>query len=46
MHLVHCQKNLECNQHILKIKFSLAKIIFIKPLRFVKTHEDVNNDGS
>ena len=44
MNLVHCQKQLECHQHILKLRF--VKIIFIKPLRFVKTHEDVSKDRS
>ena len=27
-------------------KFNFVKIIFIKPLRFVKTHEDVSKDRS
>ena len=30
----------------LKIKFRFVKIIFIKPLRFVKAHEDVSKDRS
>ena len=38
MNLVHSQKQLECHQHILKFKF--VKIMFIKPLIFVKNHED------
>ena len=28
----------------LKIKFRFVKIIFIRPLTFVKTHEDVSKD--
>ena len=45
MNLLCCQKQLECHQHILnKIRF--VKIIFIKPLRFVKTHEDFSKDRS
>ena len=43
MNLVHCQKQLKCHQHILN-KF--VKVIFTKPLRFVKTHEDVSKGRS
>ena len=47
MNLIHCQKQLERHQHILnQIKFRLVKMIFIKPLRFVKTHEDVSKNRS
>ena len=45
MNLVHCQKQLECHQHILKT-ISFVKIIFIKPFRFVKAHEDVSKNKS
>ena len=45
MNLVHCQKQLECHQYILK-KNRFVKIIFIKQLRFVKAHEDVSNEKS
>ena len=45
MNLVHCQKQLECHQHILK-KIRFVKIIFIKPLRFVKAHVDLSKDRS
>ena len=45
VNLAHCQKQLECHQHIL-IKFRFVKIIFIKPFRFVKAPEDVSEDRS
>ena len=40
MNFVHCQKQLECHQHILNKSW----IIFIQTLRFVKTHEDISKD--
>ena len=45
MNFVHCQKHLECHQQSQK-KFMFVKIIFIKPLRFVKTHKDISKDRS
>ena len=44
MNSVHCQKQLERDQHILKFRF--VKIIFVQPLRFVKSHEDISKDKS
>ena len=41
MNLVNCQNQPECHQHTLNVK-----IIFIKPIRFVKTHEDIRKDRS
>ena len=45
MNLVHCSKQLECHQDIIK-KVRLVKIVFIKPLRFVKTNENIRKDRS
>ena len=42
MNLVHFQKQLERHQHIL-IKLRFVKLIFIKPLRFVKNHANITN---
>ena len=42
MNLVHCQEQLERHQHIL-IKLRFVKLIFIKPLRFVKNHANITN---
>ena len=33
-------------QHVINLKFRFVKIIFIKSLRFVKTHEDVSEGRS
>ena len=30
------------SSHIIKLKFRFVKVIFIKPLRFVKIHKDVS----
>ena len=46
MDLVLCQKQLECYQHILKIKCRFVKIVFIYPLRFVKTHKGISKERS
>ena len=43
MNLVHCRKQLECHQHILKVRF--VEITFIKPLRQnVKAFENISKD--
>ena len=44
MNFGNCQKQLECHEHILKVRF--MKIIFIEPLRFVKTHENISKNRS
>ena len=38
--------NLVPSQKPQQIKFRFVKIIFIYPLRFVKTHENINKDRS